>query len=355
MTSVRGYPHGTPPSPSLLHTPTRAAYDAKRPDKAIPYGQHPSHAANGGLAWGPPPPPPSGAPSVILAPPPGGGELEPPYSPGPPKGPPAPIRTANLAAPPLPGQLVRNLQPKSPKGPPTKKPKPAGSGGSGGSSSGNASLDAAPTTTTAILPGGGIAVTTTMKAKLELHGNLEAMALGWSRPEFENRRRLVQFWRKQVGATIEVAYKPVDQAEWQKDTIVISCIWRLEKNECYVRLGPLLVARVPSADLTPDHPPQVTSVDTIYLLEAIIGNRFTVEEKNRIRRNLEGLKPDTISKNKDDTKDFFEIIMGFPDPKPRHIEKDVKVFKWEKLAEALTKIISKYVRPLGFDPTPARR
>lgn len=37
--------------------------------------------------------------------------------------------------------------------------------------------------------------------------------------------------------------------------------------------------------------------------------------------------------------------MGFPDPKPRHIEKDVKVFKWEKLAEALTKIISKYVRP----------
>lgn len=97
---------------------------------------------------------------------------------------------------------------------------------------------------------------------------------------------------------------------------------------------------------------QVTSVDTIYLLEAIIGNRFTVEEKNRIRRNLEGLKPDTISKNKDDTKDFFEIIMGFPDPKPRHIEKDVKVFKWEKLAEALTKIISKYVRRLALCLSP---
>ena len=49
--------------------------------------------------------------------------------------------------------------------------------------------------------------------------------------------------------------------------------------------------------------------------------------------------------------------MGFPDPKPRHIEKDVKVFRWEKLAEALTKIISKYVRP-GRSPSetnPARQ
>jgi hypothetical protein len=30
----------------------------------------------------------------------------------------------------------------------------------------------------------------------------------------------------------------------------------------------------------------VTSVDTIYLLESLVAVRFTVEEKNRIRRNL---------------------------------------------------------------------
>lgn len=71
-----------------------------------------------------------------------------------------------------------------------------------------------------------------------------------SRPEFENRRRLVQFWRKQVGATIEVAYKPVDQLEWQKDTIVISCIWRLEKNECYVSSSPPTSALTGSRMLT---------------------------------------------------------------------------------------------------------
>jgi hypothetical protein len=35
--------------------------------------------------------------------------------------------------------------------------------------------------------------------------------------------------------------------------------------------------------------------------------------------------------------------MDFPDPKPRNIEKDVKVFDWSLLPQALGKIISKYV------------
>ncbi|KAG9874790.1 hypothetical protein KCU94_g23011, partial [Aureobasidium melanogenum] len=38
----------------------------------------------------------------------------------------------------------------------------------------------------------------------------------------------------------------------------------------------------------------------------------------------------------------FKIIMGFPSPKPRNIEKDVKVFPWRILAGALKKIIGKY-------------
>lgn len=90
-------------------------------------------------------------------------------------------------------------------------------------------------------------------------------------------------------------------------------------------------------------PFQVTSVDAIYLLEALIGVRFSVEEKNRIRRNLEGLKPDTVSKNKPATEDFFRLLMQLPKPKPRNIEKDVKVFKWMNFGDALKKIIGKYV------------
>lgn len=85
-------------------------------------------------------------------------------------------------------------------------------------------------------------------------------------------------------------------------------------------------------------------MDTSHLLEQLVAapNRFSVEEKNRIRRNLEGFHPMTVSKAKADSEEFFKIIMGFPNPKPRNIEKDVKVFPWKILEPALKKIIGKY-------------
>lgn len=157
------------------------------------------------------------------------------------------------------------------------------------------------------------------KAALKFEGDLNNMALGWTHDEWHAKRRLVHFTRKQEGGNISATFKPVSLQEITPNTIVVSCIFREDKNECYV-----------------------TSVDTIYLLEALVSVRFTVEEKNRIRRNLEGYKPLTITKSKTDCEDFFKVIMGFPNPKPRNIEKDVKVFPWKILANALKKIVSKY-------------
>ena len=42
--------------------------------------------------------------------------------------------------------------------------------------------------------------------------------------------------------------------------------------------------------------------------------------------------------------------MEFPDPKPRNIEKDLKVFEWGLLAQALEKILSKYVSRFYHHP-----
>jgi hypothetical protein len=81
----------------------------------------------------------------------------------------------------------------------------------------------------------------------------------------------------------------------------------------------------------------------ISLLESLIAIRFTVEEKNRIRRNVQGFRPITVSKAKPESEDLFRLIMGFPIPKPRNIEKDVKVFPWKILNHALKKIVGKYV------------
>ncbi|KAL1956915.1 hypothetical protein VTO42DRAFT_6662 [Malbranchea cinnamomea] len=157
------------------------------------------------------------------------------------------------------------------------------------------------------------------KAVLKLSGDLDAMAENWTKEERQAQRRLVQFTRRQDGSTIYADFKPVAPADRLPNSICISCIHWASKDECYV-----------------------TSVDTIYLLECLVGVRFTVEEKNRIRRNLEGFRPLTVSKTKPESEEFFKVIMGFPNPKPRNIEKDVKVFPWRILGHALKKIIGKY-------------
>lgn len=159
------------------------------------------------------------------------------------------------------------------------------------------------------------------KAILKINGSLDSVLDDWSDIEWSSRRRLIEFERMQTGNTITTSFKPVTPEARMPNSICISCIWWEEKHEAFV-----------------------TSVDTIYLLEALVAVRFTVEEKNRIRRNLEGFRPLTVSKGKADSEGFFKVIMGFPNPKPRNIEKDVKVFPWKILSQALKKIIGKYVR-----------
>jgi hypothetical protein len=161
------------------------------------------------------------------------------------------------------------------------------------------------------------------KAQLKIDGDLNTMVDNFTSEEWEVKRRLVQFRRSQQGSVITTTFEPVSPEERAPNSICVSCIYWAEKGECYV-----------------------TSVDTIQLLEALVAVRFTVEEKNRIRRNLEGFRPATVSKAKQDSEEFFKLIMGFPNPKPRNIEKDVKVFPWRILATALKKIIGKYASHL---------
>jgi len=121
---------------------------------------------------------------------------------------------------------------------------------------------------------------------------------------------------------VTTSFGAVSPEERTPNTTCVSCIYWEEREEYFV-----------------------TSVDTIALLEALVAVRFTVEEKNRIRRNLESFKPMTLSKLKEDTDSFFRLIIGFPNPKPYNIKKDVKVFPWSILEPSLKKIISKYVSP----------
>lgn len=160
---------------------------------------------------------------------------------------------------------------------------------------------------------------------LELITPLSSICTGWNESEYNAGRRLVRFSKVQDGRKLIVQCEPIQQEEYSDADTVISCIYRREVDSCFI-----------------------TSVDVIYLLERLTNGEFPVEEKNRIRRNLEGLRPTTVSKHKPGFGDFFQRIMEFPDPKPRNIEKDLKVFDWSLLAQALEKILSKYVRIFSF-------
>ena len=158
-------------------------------------------------------------------------------------------------------------------------------------------------------------------AVLEIRGNLNAMLDNWTNEERAAKRRIVGFRREQNGTTINAYFRPVraDEQPLPHESN-INCIYWEESEKYYV-----------------------TSVDTISLLESLVGSQFDSGEKGRIRRNLETYKPCTVSKGKPDSERFFKLIMGFHHPKPRSIEKDVKAFEWRILEQALKKIVSKYV------------
>ncbi|KAH9830754.1 uncharacterized protein C8Q71DRAFT_862207 [Rhodofomes roseus] len=166
-------------------------------------------------------------------------------------------------------------------------------------------------------------------ASLVLETEIESMSKDWEKEELSAGRRLVRFSRLQEGSTLKVSCATVKQDDYVEGDAVVSCIYRKDTNSCFV-----------------------TSVDIILLLERLVGQEFDIEEKNRIRRNLEGFRPKTISKNRSESSEFFLQIMNFPSPKPRNIEKDLKVFDWAILAQALDKIISRYTLPF---PQPRSR
>ncbi|KAL6907320.1 hypothetical protein GGI43DRAFT_421012 [Trichoderma evansii] len=145
------------------------------------------------------------------------------------------------------------------------------------------------------------------KAILKMNGNVAEMASKFTEEEWSNHRRIVQFNRSRYGSVLNVGFKAVPINERLPNSICISCIWWAEKYDCYF-----------------------TSIDVIHLLEQLVAapKRFTVQEKNRIRRGIEGFHPVTVSKTKPDNSAFFKRVMAFPHPKPRNIETSFKVFPW---------------------------
>ncbi|KAI9511147.1 hypothetical protein F5148DRAFT_1281083 [Russula earlei] len=147
----------------------------------------------------------------------------------------------------------------------------------------------------------------------------------------ETGRVLVRCICKQDGAKLHLSFHAIREEEYDDQFVVISCIYREGDGRRYF-----------------------TSVDMIRLVEYMVQEQLTADEKSRIRRNLESLSPKTITRATSDK--FFQVLMEFPAPQPRNIEKDIKVFEWDTLTNGLRKIMDKYswvIVPLSSTPLPA--
>lgn len=179
------------------------------------------------------------------------------------------------------------------------------------------------------------------KVEVEFHpaeerdqGGLDALVHNWTEQESHIGRRVIAFWRlpEQLTdkRTLRFQYKSLPQTtpagactrqqphQHHNQHAAVSCVYWPERDEHYI-----------------------TSVDIVTLIEFLMQSRFTVEEKNRVRRNLEGFHPTTISKCKRATESFFKRIMRFDAPRPRNIEKDIKVYPWLSLSKAIVKVVGK--------------
>ena len=181
----------------------------------------------------------------------------------------------------------------------------------------------------------------------------------WSMEERQHSRRIVGFSKSPMRDTIHIHCFPVAPADYRPNLITISCVYCIPQDLSGNTTG----KKKPndSADRYPEILGKCifTSVDIIILLERIVDASFDVQEKNRIRRNLEGYHPVTIKKE-GDTLPFFNQLMSYQDPKTRNIEKDIKVFKWEYISKAMKTIFTKYTaskrnRSRAYAQSPGRK
>jgi hypothetical protein len=161
----------------------------------------------------------------------------------------------------------------------------------------------------------------TDRVSLKIEGDLKGLGKNLSDEEITRHRRLVRFIRKEEGNTLHLFFHPIRQEDYEEGFFVISCIYREDSRDTWC-----------------------TSVDMMKLIEYISQDKTSDKEKGRIRRNLEFLRPTTVSRMV--RPQLFQMLMDFPMPKPRTIEKAIKVFKWNALVAGLNKVMEKYVRSI---------
>ncbi|KAF9650924.1 hypothetical protein BDM02DRAFT_3185070 [Thelephora ganbajun] len=154
---------------------------------------------------------------------------------------------------------------------------------------------------------------------LEFTSALQTLCEDWTEEELEIGRRLAKFTTIREGNKFVLSCEVIRQEAYDPEDVVISCIYYKYTDEYYV-----------------------TSVDILYLFENVADEALGTSEKTRLRRNIQSFLPTRVEKADREYGGLYTQIMKFPPPKPRTIEKKIKVFRWVLLEDILSKIASKY-------------
>ena len=159
---------------------------------------------------------------------------------------------------------------------------------------------------------------------MEFTSALHTLRENWTDGELEIGRRLVKFTTAREGNNFILSCEIIRQEAYDPEDVVISCIYYRCTDEYYV-----------------------TSVDILYLFENVADEALGTSEKTRLRRNIQSFLPTRVEKTDREYGELYTQIMKFPPPKPRTIEKKIKVFRWVLLEDILSKIASKYVSSMS--------
>jgi hypothetical protein len=166
--------------------------------------------------------------------------------------------------------------------------------------------------------------------QVNLEGDIESMIEDWSEQEVKAGRRLVCFEREQEAHIVRLRFhaQPPNTLLTRDKEPIISCIkWPDERHGYFV-----------------------TSFDILKLSEFILNRSMGTELKNRARRNMAYINCETLPKVKSEVErqltpleEAFTHVMHFEDPKPRSIEKSIKIYDWSYLMKCINKILSRWV------------
>ncbi|CAO3673242.1 unnamed protein product [Rhizopus stolonifer] len=156
---------------------------------------------------------------------------------------------------------------------------------------------------------------------------METRYTDWTVDEKLAGRRVVRFSAEVMGFNSEDSVK----------RIMVDCEPVLDFHSRQYRWNECYISCIRTTYLEDFH---ITSSDIIRLLECIMSTKFSQEQKTRMRRNIQSLRPIPITRHTHES--LFKTITAFTNPVALHTKKEINIFLWSSVQHAILKLSNRF-------------